>query len=314
MSQDLNQSSNTPENRPNPQPSRNNTMIYWIIIGVLLIACIYMFISKRNLSKQHEQTVTQLSTADSSRQAVENDYNAALARLDQLTSKNAQMDSMINDRNGEIAKLKGQIQSILSDSRATAGQLAKAKQLIDMLNSKTKSYEERIAELESENTDLNNKNEVLSKERDSTVTRNIALKQLGSVLHTSNIRMAPLHLKRNGHEVTTAKARRVDVFRIYFDIDENRIAESGTKDLFIRILDPNGNLLSNAAYGSGVSATYDGSQLNYTIKKQVALEQNQPVKDVTVDWHQESDYKRGIYTIEIYNSGYKIGSGTVTLK
>lgn len=315
MSQELNQP-NTPGNQQNnSRPQRNNTMIYWIIIAILLIACIYMFVSKRNLSQQHEKTVTQLTIADSSRQSVENDYNAALARLDQLTSKNAQMDSMINDRNGEVAKLKSQIQGILSDSRATANQLAKAKKLIDALNGKTKSYEERIAELESENSNLNNQNTVLTHERDSTVTRNIALKQLGSVLHASNIRMYPTHIKRNGHETETGKAKKVDLFRIVFDIDENRVAENGTKDLYVRIMAPDNTLLSNAAYGSGMTPNADGtSQINYTIMKQVALQQGQPVKDVTVDWHQESDYKRGTYSIEIYNGGYKIGSGQVTLK
>jgi len=133
-------------------------------------------------------------------------------------------------------------------------------------------------------------------------------------LHASNIRLEPIHLKRGGKkEKETSKARKVDVLRIMFDIDENRIAENGTKELDVRIVDPNGSLLSNAAYGSGTTTASDGSSMNYTIMKQVALETNKPVKDVTVDWHQDSDYKKGQYQIEIYNGGDKIGSGNVTL-
>src|ERR1700744_3422762 len=112
MSQEPNQM-NTGGSQP-----RNNSMVYWIIIGVLLIACIYMFVSKNKLADQNAQTTTQLATADSSRNAVESDYNAALARLDQLTTKNTQMDSMINSKDGEISKLKEQIHGILSDKKA----------------------------------------------------------------------------------------------------------------------------------------------------------------------------------------------------
>ncbi|HXS37347.1 MAG TPA: hypothetical protein VN721_11650 [Flavipsychrobacter sp.] len=315
MSQDLNQNTSQENQQYSSKPPRNNTVIYWIVIGVLLIVCIYMFVSRRNLSQQNDQTTAQLVTSDSSRKSVENDYNAALARLDQLVSKNSQMDSMINDKNGEVAKLKSQIQSILSDSKASAQQLAKAKDLINLLNSKTKSYEERIAELENENTNLTGQNQQLSKERDSTVTQNIALKKIGSVLHASNIRLVPLQLRKGGKkEKETTKAKRVDVLRIYFDIDENRIAEGGTKDIYLRITSPDGTILSNAAYGSGVTTTIDGKSLNYTVDKQVQLQQNQPVNDVTVDWHQDSDYAKGEYKIDIFNEGYEIGSGSVTLK
>jgi hypothetical protein len=302
MSQDINQ-----------QP-RKNTMIYWIVIAALLATCIYMFIGKRKATEQNDQTTGQLAVSDSSRKSIENDYNAALARLDQLTTKNVQMDSMINNKDGEIAKLKEQIGKIVSDKNATASQLAKAKELVTQLNSKVKSYEERIAQLEHENTKLTNENAVVTQERDSTVTQNIALKQIGSVLHASNIRMVPVHQKRSGKEKETKKAKRVDIMKITFDIDENRIADSGPKDVFIRILGPDGNMISNAASGSGVTTLTNGKTVNYTVMKQIPLEKGKPVNDISMNWHQDGDYQAGKYSIEIYNSGYLVGSGDVTLK
>ncbi|MBA3829069.1 MAG: hypothetical protein H0X33_09045 [Taibaiella sp.] len=312
MSQEINQVTPTPQ--PPRPPKRNDAMIYVVIILVLLAVIIYLMVTRHNVTTQYEQTSAQLATADSSRKSVENDYNAALSRLDQLTSKNAQMDSLINDRNGEVTRLKQQIQGILSDSRATAEQLKRARGLIQQLNSKTKSYEERIAELEGENNTLTNNNQSLTKQRDSTATQAATLKQIGSVLHASNIRMVPIHIKHNGKEKGTERARRVNVFHIIFDIDENRIAESGTKEVDIRITAPDGSLLSNAAYGSGVLTMSNGSTVNYTLAKQIPLEQGQPVKNVSIDWRQDSDYKKGLYTLELYNGGYKIGSGSVTLK
>lgn len=320
MSQEMNSpTSSTPLQPMQPQqPKKNNTWIYVGIIAALLAGNIYLFTNNNKLSNKLEASQHEFNAADSSRRAVEADYQAALVRLDELVSKNNVMDSLINDQNGEIAKLKSQINAIVRNGNATKAELGKAKKLIAQLNSKVRTYQERIAELESQNADLTDQNTVLTVERDQAVTENIGLQQkarLGAVLHASNIRLTPIDLRRNGKkEKETGKAGRVDVMRVTFDIDENRIAESGTKQIHIRISDPSGNLLSNAAYGSGVLTDAEGNDINYTLLKQIALETNKPVKDLTADWKQDSDYQKGTYTIELYNDGYKIGGGSVTLK
>ena len=318
MSQELNNplSQDRPQNQPNnTPPPRKSTTVYWVVIAVLLGACIYLYISKDKAEEKAVTTTEQLQTAELTNEAVQKDFDDALRRLDELTRKTMQLDSLIKDKDGEVAKLKSEISGILKNKNATEGDLAKARTLIARLQTTTRDYEERLAQLETENTDLSNKNEVLAHERDSTVTQNIALKKVGSVLHASNIRMAPIDLRKGGKkENTTEKAKRVDLMRITFDIDENRIAESGNKDIFLRITGPDGNALSNAAYGSGVTQLSDGSSLNYTLAKQVALTQGQPVSNVTVDWHQGSNYQKGAYRIEIFNEGYRIGAGNVTLK
>ena len=309
---------NTGVNNSGQQPKRNNTVIFIAIIALLLGVNIYLFMSKNKVTEQRDDVMSQLDTMTSDRDNVKVEYDAALARLDLLVGKNAQLDSLVANQNSEIGRLRGEIQKILSNSRSTANDYARAKNLIAQLNSKVKTYEERIAELENDNSRLNKYNELLEEERDSTVSNNIALSQkvrLGSVLHASNIRMLPIDLRRGGKkEKETSKASRVDVLRVTFDIDENRIAEDGTKDLYVRIVKPDGTLLSNAAYGSGETETYDGQDLQYTTSKQVSLKQGEPVSNIMVDWKQDSDYDRGTYRIEIYNAGYKIGSGSVSLK
>ncbi len=297
---------------------RNPNLMYIGVIVALLGVCIYLFVSRNNALQKSVATSDTLIAVTTDRDNIQNEYDAALSRLDNLTGRNAQLDSMVAGQSGEIQRLRNQIQGILSNAKATSSDLSKARSLIAELNNRVKNYEERIAELEQENKQLNDYNQVVTKERDSTVTTNIALAQkvrLGAVLHASNIRLQPIDLRRNGRkEKTTERARKVDVLRIIFDIDENRIAQNGVKDLYLRILDPNGNLLSNAAYGSGVTDTYDGQTLNYTLAKQVDLKQNTPVQNIVADWNQDSDYAKGSYKIEVYNEGYKIGNGSITLR
>jgi ABC-type transporter MlaC component len=302
----------------NNSPKKNGSIVYWVVILILLAGCIYLFMSKSQMAEQNatvqqqsKQSFDSLSTEQATLKA---DFDAASVRIDQLVSENTKLDSALQNSKTAMSKLQSQIRGILNKKNATQAELEQAKLLIASLSDKTKEYESRIAELEQANTILTGENKLLTKERDSTVTQNIAIKQLASVLHASNIQLEAVRLKRNGKEKETSKARKADVLRMSFDIDENRIAESGSKLLHIRIMAPDGTTLNSAANGSGMITTAKGDHLSYTLSKSISLTQNQKVAGITADWNQNGDYTKGVYTIEIYHEGYSIGTGQVTLK
>ena len=96
-------------------------------------------------------------------------------------------------------------------------------------------------------------------------------------------------------------------------MDANRITPSGPKDIYVSITAPDGKPVQVDALGSGTFTTRDGVQQPYTKKIQVnyVQGQKQPVK---VEWSQNSRFQTGNYKIAIYNNGFEIGDGTVTLK
>ena len=314
--QQSNQPAGMPQYQPagNPPPRRSNTWIYLGIIALLLVTNVYLFLNRNKLSDQNTILSQQKVSADSSYLAVDTDYKAALLRLDELSSRNASLDSTINGRDSEIARLRAEIKKILQNKNRTASDLGRARRLINELNVRIEGYEAQIATLKTEVQAKTQENQVLARERDSSVMASEQLRRIGSVLHASSIRFEPIDLRRGGaKEKETAKAKRVDLIRIYFDIDENRIAKSGTKDLFVRIVNPDGQLVSNASLGSGITTAADGASVGYTMLKQVQLQQAQPLRDITLDWQAE-EYKKGDYTVELYHEGYKIGQGKVALK
>ncbi len=308
-------------NQSNPTtntPKKNNSIIYWVVILVLLAACLYLFVSKNKMASdndmQSKMMMHQMDSVKTDRASLQTDFDAASAKIDQLVSQNSKLDSALQGDKAKMAKMQAEIRSILSNKNATQAELKKARELITSLTDKTREYETRIAELEKENTQLTGQNQTLTKQVDSTSTVAANLKKVASVLHASNLRMEPIHKKRNGKEKETTKARKVDVLRIMFDIDQNHIAESGNKQLYVRIITPDNKVLSSASNASGMMDNANGGQLSYSVMKTIALTQNEVVKDVTVDWNQDGDYPKGSYIIEIYNEGYKVGNGSVTLK
>jgi hypothetical protein len=302
--------SSTPINEPS-QRRRNNTWIYAVIIALLLATNVYLFLQKDKNQQKLLETKQLLQQADTSMATLQDDYNASLARLDDLTGKNAQLDKLLKQKDSELSKTKSRIQEILAKNNATQKEIAEARGLIGKLNSRIGNYEQQITQLKKQNV-------ALAVERDSVAVTNTDLQQkvnLAKVLHASNIRLKGIKLTNGGRkEKETEKAKRMDLLRIIFDIDENRIAESGSKELNICIINPDGELLSNAALGSGSFKTSDGQSKYYSVSKAVALQTEQPVKDVNVDWQQSAQYSKGIYTVEIYHQGYLIGKGSVSLR
>lgn len=305
------ESPNQPQEDEISRPKRNNTWIYFIIIILLLGTNVYLFFQRRDATRQNVIIREQLHQTGSEKETLQKEYEASLARLDELTTQNAKLNKDLQSSNSEIGKTKARIQAILSKEHATETELKEARGLIKSLNLKITDYETQIAVLKKQNTDL-------SVQRDSVVSTNSQLQQkvnLAKVLHASNIRIKPINLRHGGRkEQETERAKRADLLRIIFDIDENKITDSGLKELQIRIVNPQGELLSNAALGSGSFRTSDGGIIYFSLSKNIQLQTGVPVKDIDVDWSQGASYEKGAYNVEIYHEGYLIGKSSVSLR
>lgn len=309
---------NTPApGSPGPEkPRSRNGLIYGILIAALAGTWIYMLYDKNKTTDTIAQQGVQIDSISSSRDALQQEYYAANARLDDLISQNSRMDSLVKTKDKEIADMKARIQGILSNKNATQAQLAEARRLIEQLKGNIANYTETIERLEGEKIVLTGERDYARRERDSVGTVKDSLNKqvnLGSVLHASNIHLQPINVKKSGKEVETSRAKRADMMRVTFDLDENRIAPTGEKELYVAITAPDGTPLAVEALGSGRFTLDDGTEKLYTAKKTVNYATGQK-QLVSMDWKQNSDFKPGDYGVEIYHSGYKIGQGKVTLK
>lgn len=289
----------------------------WGIAATLFACCLYLIISKNKVVRDNEIALKQkqqiIDSVKTDRVYLQADFDAASAKIDQLLSKNAGLKDSLQDNKAAIVALQAQIKIILSNQKATQAELMKARNMIYMLNDKTQAYELYIAELEKDNVILAGENKLLSNERDETVEKNIALKMAGAVLHASNIRLEPVHIRAGGMEKETFNAKKVDKIRIAFDIDANRIAESGTKQVYVRIIAP-GNKILYADNVSGTMNTVKEQAIKFSVLKEINLINNNPVKDIVAEWQQNDTYPKGVYKIELYNEGYEIGQAGMELR
>jgi len=136
---------------------------------------------------------------------------------------------------------------------------------------------------------------------------------VGSTLHASGFSIVPINEKSSGKERSTASAKRADKLRISFNLDENRIATSGPKQLFIIAKDPGGKTIKEQALASGSITTRQDGQVDFTTKIDVDYKQGES-KGVSFDLRQSDKYVKGNYAVVVYQNGFKIGEGIAVLK
>ena len=313
-----------------PPPAKNNS---WrgILTGALVVALLgtwgYIIWDKNKTSETIQEKTTMLATASTEKDQLRKELDDATMRYDMIKTSSANMehgkDSVITKRDREIAEKTTRINQLLNKSNATAAELAQAKVLIASLNTDIAGYKTQIETLEGEKLVLTQEKEVVTQQRD-IVQKNfdsatVVIKEkentidIGSTLHASNFSIVGINEKNNGKEKETTTAKRVDKLRVAFDLDENRIAQSGEKDLFVSITAPDGTPVAVEALGSGSFSTREGQEKLYTQKVNVNYTQGQR-QTVSFDWKQNSKFATGDYKIEIYHNGFKIGEGVRSLK
>ncbi len=300
-----------------------------LLTGVLLVSLLgtwgYIIYDKNKVKETVQQKDALITATATEKDNLQRDLDDATSKYDMLKTDNAKKDSSITAKDREIADKKSRIQSLLSNANATKADLAQARKLIASLNNDIEGYKAQVEQLKGENMVLAQEKATVIEERDRIVRdydstkakltqREMDLKQkddvidVGSTLKASNFDIAGIEEKKNGKVKVTNKAKYVDKLKITFDLDENRIATSGNKDIYVCITGPDGKPIAVEAAGSGKFNTREGEEKLYTKKLDVNYVQGQR-QTVNFDWKQESNFGKGDYKIEVYHNGFKIGEG-----
>lgn len=297
------------------------------LVIALLGTWAYIIWDKSHTKETIQQKDLVISNTTSLKDQLQKELEDATMRYDNIKSSSASMvkskDSTIVRRDREIAEKRKRIQSLLSKVDATQQELTEARGLINSLKGDITVYKNQVETLQGEKLVLiQEKNQVtqqlgnMLKNLDSAsmvIQQKEAVIDVASTLHASNFSIKGINEKSSGKEAETTVAKRVDKLRISFDIEENRVAQSGLKNLYVCITGPDGKPLSAEALGSGKFNTRDGELKFYTQKIDVNYTQGQR-QTVSIDWKQNTDFETGDYKIEVFNNGFKIGEGIRSLK
>ncbi len=308
-------------------PDTSNNNLRSVLMAVLVVALLgtwgYIIWDKNREKEKDTMQQNLISTTSTQRDELQKELEDATRRYDMLKTSNSKKDSTISARDREIDEKRSHIQTLLANVNATEAQLKEAKGLISSLKGDIDGYKEQITLLKGENLQLNQEKTLVTEERNraqreydsaqSVIRGKEDIINVGSTLHASNFNIIGINERSDGKEKETSTAKRVDKLRISFDLDENLIAQSGKKDIYICITGPDGSPLAVEALGSGKFSTREGQEKIYTQKIEVIYTQAKR-QNVSFDWKQNSNFVTGNYKIEVFNNGFKVGEASRPLK
>ncbi len=298
------------------QQDRNNKSILYAIIAILLLFNIGLFYLWQSGNSKRDE-LTQANTAlGSTIKQKESMIAAAEAMISQYKSDSITMSEANKSVSRELAAKNNEIARLTFELRKSG---TNSKAIMAELQLKLADMAKRLAELERENVELKEKNETLNKENAELNTQNNVLskegkrlKGLASRIQSSEIRVETLKKQWiTRKETNTNRAKDVEALRISFNLAENKIAEAGERNIFVKITGPEGITLNSG--DGGIADLLDGKSTKYSYKTTVVYEKDSKQVPATV-WKPTNKLTKGKYTIELYTEGYLMGSSVIDLK
>ena len=298
-----------------PQNPKNKNIIIGVLIAAVVVLAGFLIFNNNKSEKTLVAQQTEITTISTEKSELQSNFDASLSRLDSMTTSNTNLQNQLTSKDGEIAKIKTEIRTILNNKNATAAELSKARQLINQLNGKIENLESQIANLTLQNDSLKTDkvNLIADKKQlthnlDSTNVIKKTLEEkvdVASTLNASNISITPLKIKSNGKEKVKTSAKQVDKLLVKFDVN-NRIIQSGTTNIYVVVIGPDGLPIKSA--GTESFNTRDGGEKYFTAMLPVNLESS-TTKNVEFSFAPTNHFKEGNYKVQIYQNGFLIGEG-----
>lgn len=293
---------------------KDSTKIYFFVVAIaaLLATNVYFYVKYKSTDdKVYELTEEKVS--------MEAEIDRIEAELDGLTGDHVSLNAALKDAQDSVRSTIATLRSELAKSNLTREQLGKAQQEINQLKQHVSSYVSEVERLRSRNAQLVSERDELQQEVSTSSDRVAELEahhsdlidkvKLASAVKVSSISVNGVRQRSNDRESMEARARRVDHFQIDFTLVDNPLAEIGDHDVYMRVIDPNGNLRTTDDYGL---FEVGGKQIQYTYKTTIGFKNDGAV--YTIDWADSRGFQKGTYTILLYADSAVMGQSSVVLK
>lgn len=311
---------------PKPQPqnnSRSYLLVALLILAALNVLLLYFYYQERQDNKTKDATIA----------AKTEEVMIARTKLDSIST---QLDAKI----AEIQKLGGSVDSLM---KVKAQLEVDKRELKNVSSFDSKKYDQKIrnyqsilvqkdqeiARLKEENGILSQQNESLSQENsglkatkqslsDSVVAVTIKNQELAekvtiaAALRAETVTVNAVNAKGKESDGGVYKGKKTDKIHVSVLLSPNGLAKKDEKLLYIRILDPNGAVISDLATGSG-EFMYNNQGMIYTAMQKFTFDNTRQRLDFFYGRGGQR-FSEGRHTIEVYCEGFRIGEGEFTIK
>ncbi|WP_276360250.1 hypothetical protein [Daejeonella sp. H1SJ63] len=303
------------ENQEQEEPVRKDSNKIYFLIAVILALLgtnTYLFFKDK---KANERIVT----ISDEKTRMQTEIDKIEAELDNASSLNIQLSEELQQEQEKARKKIDELRNALRQGQLTQSQLAKAQEEIKQLKFFVSKYSSEISDLKKQNASLTNERDELQSTVDSVNTKATALEkkneelsskvQTAAAIKAGNVSITAVNIRNRGKESGSNRSGTTDKLRVSFSVINNPLAEKGMHSVYIRVIDPNGNLIIS---NEGGMFNADGGELQYSYMTSIEFANDGKV--YSIDWSGNKSFLKGTYTVLLYADGYSMGKGSVNLK
>lgn len=303
------------ENQEQDQPIRKDSNKIYFLIAVILALLgtnTYLFFKDK---KANDRIVT----ISDEKSRMQTEIDKIEAELDNASSNNIKLSEEMQSEQDIARKKIEELRTALKQGQLTQGQLAKAQEDIKQLRYFVTKYASDIDELKKLNANLTSERDELISTVDSVSSKALDLEkqneelstkvQAAAAIKTGNVSVTAFTVRNNGKESLVTRASTTKKLKINFSVVNNSLAEKGLHNIYLRVIDPSGNLIIS---NNGGMFNADDEELQYTYK--TAIEFANDGRAYLVDWTNGGTYQKGTYIVMLYSDGYTMGKGSVELR
>jgi predicted nuclease with TOPRIM domain len=302
------------ENQTGQTPKKNSNVIYFLIVVVLALLAtdVYLYLQKN-------KSDTKIVYQNDEKTRLQTELDSLEAQIEQVNSGKTKLSADMQAKNDSLEGKIKTLRAELSKGKMTQSELDEAQENVKQLRYFVTKYTADIEELKKQNSALTTERDTLktnlttaTKKGDTLTKQNQDLStkvKIGSAIKLAVADVVAYKVRGSGKEVDVKRASTAKKIKINFTVASNDIAEKGMHDIYVRIIDPTGNLIT--AQDSG-TFNADGQDLQFTYKTSIDFKNDG--SGYTIDWVNPAAFQKGDYTVVLYADGYTMGKTGFMLK
>lgn len=284
----------------------------FIVILVFILLTVAGFYVKLRIDYMNQEE--ELTVAIEERISLTTQYESLLDDYDELETSNDTLSAKLNSEQEKIKTLISELKNVKAQNRA---EITRYKKELKTLRNIMKGFIRQIDSLNTLNIQLTEENQQIKRQFKTAQEEKAQIEEkyeeaadkveLASVIRAINVAIESYNHKGK----TTNRARKTKRFGITFVLDENVIAPTGTKKVFIRITDPVDHVLITP---DQPMFEFEGEEIAYSAFREIEYDGTATSATVYYEHVYETDLIEGTYKAEIFCDGSNIGSGETYLK
>ena len=302
------------EDNPKIESSPRSNKVYFFIIAILALLATnaYYAIRYKNIGKQVE-------VLNFEKSQLEVEIDRIEAESNRVTKENFDLSASLQEQHDQAAAMIEDLRQQLNESPAidqsdllrTQQEIRKLRDLVSTYRNDLESLKKENKELTHENSKLQESVKIANENSEKLEEKNADLEskiKIASDLKISNMSVNSLNIKNNDQEGTETKARKVDKLKINFTLSNNPLAEVNRHNIYLRITEPSGNLITD-----GKTFKINNEEMQYTAISSINFKNDG--KEYAINWSPNSHkFQKGTYTVILYTDKSVMGRSTVNLK